>query len=86
MESYELLEADLEVLRVALMALDRADQATKELKEAGTLTVTDRYGGVRQHPLVDIENKSRAQFARLIAQLRIDVPTAPRRSGPRGQQ
>ena len=67
---YVLSDAELEVLRSGLEALDRADAAATRLKAEG-LTVADRYGGMRPHPCVEIESKNRALFARSVAQLGI---------------
>lgn len=78
---FELSAAEMELLRNALLSLDRADQAAAVIAEQG-LTTTDRYGGSRPHPAVDIEHKSRALFGRLVAQLGIKLDeTQPRRLG-----
>jgi len=65
---YQLSDAELEVLRCACQTLDRADQAAEVVAREG-VTVVDRYGTPKAHPAVDIENRSRALFARLVAQL-----------------
>jgi Phage terminase, small subunit len=80
-DEYVLSEAELELLRSALVSLDRADDAAKLLQRDG-LTTTDRYGGLRPHPAVEIESKNRAMFGRFVAQLGIKaVPEAKRRAG-----
>lgn len=77
--AFELSEAELEVLRCALEALDRADAAAEVVKREG-VTVTDRYGTPKAHPAVDVESRSRALFARLVAQLgiRLEPDESPR--------
>lgn len=78
---FELSDAEQEVLRSALVALDRADQAAAVIAEAG-LTVVDRYGSVKANPAVDIEHKSRALYGRLIGQLNVKITEdSPRRAG-----
>jgi hypothetical protein len=69
-DEFELSPAELELLRSTLTALDRADQAAAVITAEG-LTTTDRYGGARSHPAVDIEGRNRALFARGVAQLGI---------------
>ena len=71
-EDYDLAPADLELLRQAVSALDRADEAAAILETTGLVT-TDRYGGVRQHPMVDTELRNRALFARLLNQLQVSA-------------
>ena len=48
---YDLGPAELEVLRGALVSLDRADEAAEVLKTDGLSTV-DRYGSPKAHPLL----------------------------------
>jgi P27 family predicted phage terminase small subunit len=67
-EEFELSPAELELLRNALLALDRADQAADVLAAEG-VTVLDRYGTPKTHPAVDVEARSRAIFGRFVAQL-----------------
>lgn len=82
--THELSDAELEVLRSALAALDRADQAAAVLATEG-LTVTDRYGGVRSHPMLDAELRARTLYARLVKQLGVELtPGAVRRGRPGG--
>jgi hypothetical protein len=82
--SHEMSDAELEVLRSALAALDRADQAAGVLASEG-LTVVDRYGGVRSHPMLDAELRARTLYARLVKQLGVELaPGATRRGRPGG--
>jgi hypothetical protein len=88
MTEYVLSSSEVEVLRQACIALDRADQAAGIVAEEGPVAV-DRYGSPKAHPAVDIESRSRALFARLVAQLGIkagpsSVPRVGARPGPRG--
>lgn len=61
--------SDLEVLALAAEAADRAAQAREELRQAGGLTILDRFGTVKPHPAVEIESKARAQAAALVEQI-----------------
>jgi P27 family predicted phage terminase small subunit len=70
--AYEFSPAEVELLRRALVALDRADEAARVLKRDG-ITVSDRFGGIKQHPAVDVETRSTALFARLVKQLGIEL-------------
>ena len=83
LQGFELTAAELEVLRQALVSLDRADQAAAIVSEEGCVT-TDRYGSPKAHPAVDVEARSRAIFARLISQLgvkfTVDAATGRRNS------
>lgn len=66
--TYELTDAELRLLRLACEAWDRTQQAREALAKHG-LVITDRYGQARPRPEVAIERDSRAAFARLVAQL-----------------
>ncbi len=68
LDEYELSEPEIELLRLALVARDEADEAREILKRDG-LTVVDRYGSPKQHPAVDVANRARAFYARAVAQL-----------------
>jgi uncharacterized protein with PIN domain len=69
---YDLSEAEFEVLRCACEALDRADEAGAIVSREGVV-VLDRYGSPKVHPAADLEARSRALFARLVAQLGVKV-------------
>lgn len=60
----------------ALRALDRAESA--RLAVGDQLTVTDRVGGLKAHPLLTVERDSRAAFTRLMRQLGLGDATPPR--------
>ena len=77
---YELAAAELEVLRNALVALDRADQAGRVVDAEGVVCV-DRYGSPKTHPACDVESRNRALFARLVGQLGVRLTVEPVRRG-----
>lgn len=84
---YHLSSSEVEILRQACMSLDRADEAAAIVAADGPISV-DRYGSPKAHPAVDIEARSRAVFARLIAQLGVKatterVPRTGAKGGPR---
>jgi len=60
----------LEVLRRALEASDRADEAGDLLRREGITTV-DRYGQAKPHPATSVELHNRAAFLRFIEALRL---------------
>jgi P27 family predicted phage terminase small subunit len=73
-DEYELSSAELELLRTALVALDEEDAAAAIIKRDGPV-VLDRYGTPKAHPAVDVRNRARAYFARVVAQLGIKMHT-----------
>jgi P27 family predicted phage terminase small subunit len=70
----------LELLRRACEASDRADEARKLIKRDG-LTTTDRYGQVKPHPAVNIERDARLALARLLRDLALS-PEEPEEARP----
>lgn len=82
LRDYELSSAELEVLRRALVSLDRSNEAAAVLAEEGLFT-TDRYGTRRAHPATDLELRHRMLFARLVARLGVNLaePEQSRRRG-----
>jgi phage terminase small subunit len=72
--AFTLEATELELLRLACEALDRAEQARVMLADEG-LTSRGRYGQVLPHPLIAVERDSRAAAARLFKQL--NLPEAP---------
>jgi hypothetical protein len=85
MAEYELSAAEVEVLRQALLALDRAEQARVVVDREG-VTCLDRFGSPKQHPAVDVEARNRLIYAKLVAQLgvRATRQTTRRRVGAPG--
>ena len=75
-QQFEMSPADLEVLRSAMAARDRAIEAAAIIARDG-LTTVDRYGGIRAHPAVDIELRNQSLFARLVRQMGIDQVAMP---------
>jgi hypothetical protein len=67
-QSYALEPTELALLRLALEALDRAEQARLILADEGIVS-TGRYGQKLAHPAVSIERDSRLAAARLLKQL-----------------
>lgn len=90
-ERYELAPHELRILRLALEAVDRTEQARRALRRYG-LVMLDRWDKPVPRPEVKIEGDSRAAAARLFGQLRLPEPDdddpQPRsgngRFGPRG--
>lgn len=68
LDEFELSPAEVELLRSALIALDRADTAGAVIAVEG-VTALDRYGSPKMHPAVDVEARNRALFGRFVAQL-----------------
>jgi P27 family predicted phage terminase small subunit len=71
--------AGLRILRVALEAFDRA-QAAREAIDRDGLTVIDKAGQVKSHPLLPIERDSRAAFLAGLKSLNLDLE--PLKNGP----
>ena len=82
---FELSPAELELLRNALVALDRADEAAAIVAVEG-MVVPDRYGSPKPHPAADIETRNRTIFARFVAQLGVkaSVESVRRHGGKPG--
>ncbi len=78
-EEWELGNDALLVLRGALEAFDRCQQARKLLEKEG-LVVLDRFKQQKVHPAATIERDSRLQMVRCWRALNLDVE--PPRSGP----
>lgn len=69
--AYELEPHELETLRLALEAMDRAATARNALKRHG-MTYNDRFGAPHVRPEVAIAKDATAQYAQLMRQL--DLP------------
>ncbi len=79
-ESFDLDEHHLRLLRLACEAWDRGQAARLVLAEKG-LTYTDRFNQPKARPEVAIERDSRTAFARLLREVGLDAagePEAPR--------
>jgi phage terminase small subunit len=68
----------LELLRRLCEASDVADEARARLAVDG-LVAANRFGEIRQHPLVSVERDARLAIARLARELRL---LEPRDEGP----
>ena len=71
--------AGLRILRVSLESFDRAQAARKAIDKEG-MTVTDKFGQKKPHPLLPIERDSRAAFLAGLKALNLDLE--PLRPGP----
>src|SRR5688572_18121750 len=78
LSDFELAPAELVSLEQALRLLDRADEAAARVAAEG-MSVLDRYGGIRAHPLVDVEVRCRRQFVDIAKSLGVRLDeTSPR--------
>jgi phage terminase small subunit len=64
--TYELEPHEAETLRLALVALDRADTARRSIRRLG-MTYEDRFGAPHSRPEIAIEREARRDFVRLMA-------------------
>jgi P27 family predicted phage terminase small subunit len=64
--------AGLRILVSGLEAWDRATQARQAIDREG-MTLTDRWGQVKTHPLCTVERDARAQFLASLKQLNLDL-------------
>ena len=70
---YEIIDAaGLRILRVSLEAFDRAQRA-RVIIDADGLTVTDKAGQIKSHPLLPVERDSRAAFLAGLKALNLDL-------------
>lgn len=76
-------EGGLLVLQTALEAFDRMRQAQAALKTEG-LTVSDRFGQVKGHPLCTVERDCRAQMLSALNALNLDLEPLRDRIGRPG--
>lgn len=77
--------AGLRILRVALEAYDRAQAARASIDRDG-MTVHDKFGQVKPHPLLPIERDSRAAFLAGLKALNLDLEPLQSRPGrPNGR-
>lgn len=72
--------AGLRILRVALEAFDRAQAARTAIDKDG-LTVIDKAGQIKSHPLLPIERDSRAAFLAGMKALNLDLEPLRDRPG-----
>lgn len=69
----------LAILKTGLEAYDRATGARLAIDKEG-LTITDRFGTPRPHPLLACERDARAQWLAALKAMNLDIE--PLRDGP----
>lgn len=75
--------AGLRILRVALESFDRAQSAREAIDKDG-MTVKDKAGQTKPHPLLPIERDSRAAFLSGLKSLNLDLEPLRDRPGRPG--
>jgi len=75
-DDFRLESWQLRTLTAAAEAWDRTQQAREQLAVDG-LTLDDRFGQVRVHPLVAVERDSRLAFVRCLRELALEVDDEP---------
>jgi phage terminase small subunit len=81
-DSFELETHHFALLRLALEAWDRGQNAREELKKAGSLTFVDRFGAPHARPEVNIERDARLSYARLLREVGLDAAGTPEITRP----
>ena len=71
--------AGLKILSTGLESYDRAQKAREQIDEEG-MTLVDRFGISKPHPLLASERDSRAAFLSALKQLNLDLE--PLKKGP----
>ena len=64
--------AGLRILRVALESFDRSQSAREAIDRDG-LTIVDKFGQIKSHPLLPIERDSRSAFLAGLKGLNLDI-------------
>jgi P27 family predicted phage terminase small subunit len=75
--------AGIRILRVALESFDRAQSAREAIDKDG-MTVKDKAGQTKPHPLLPIERDSRAAFLSGLKSLNLDLEPLRDRPGRPG--
>ncbi len=70
----------LRILRVALEFFDRAQACRRAIEKDG-MTVVDKFGQMKPHPLLPIERDSRAGFLNALKMLNLDLEPVRDRPG-----
>jgi P27 family predicted phage terminase small subunit len=78
---YDLTDSDIVILESICSALDREQQCRDGLKKHGSLTIVDRWGVEKIHPLAIMERTSRASVLAGIKALGIDQDNEPKEDG-----
>ena len=71
MEEYDLTPAEVKILQTTMEALDRATAARQRIDAEG-LTLPDRFGQPKPHPLLTTERDARSQFLTGMRQLNLE--------------
>ncbi len=71
MADHDLQAQHLALLTGAAEAMDRCEEARRRLATDGVY-LTDRYGGLRTHPAVNVERDSRLAVARFLRELKLE--------------
>ena len=71
--------AGLRILDTACEAFDRMREAQRAIKRDG-MSVQDRWGQLKAHPLCSVERDARAQFLAALKALNLDLE--PLKTGP----
>ncbi len=74
--------AGLKILAVALEAYDRAQTARQQIDKDG-MTIIDRWGQRKPHPLIACERDARAAFLSGLKALNLDLEPLANRPGRR---
>ena len=84
-DDYQIVDAaGLKILTVACQAFDRAQAARATIDQEG-MTITDKFGQTKPHPLLTCERDSRAAFLAGLKALNLDLePLQPRPGRPPG--
>lgn len=69
----------LAILKTGLEAYDRATAARLEIDREG-MSIVDRFGAKKPHPLIPAERDARGQWLAALKQLNLDIE--PLRDGP----
>jgi len=73
---------DLERLRVCCESMDVIDEAEDTIRRDGRF-VPDRYGGVKQHPGINVARDARAAVLRAIREMCVDIESPEEARMPR---
>jgi phage terminase small subunit len=82
--AYEFEAQELHTLRLALEALDRANQARRAVRRHG-ITYEDRFGAPHCRPEIAVERDSRQAWVRLMAALDLPAEDGPEAYGRPGR-
>jgi phage terminase small subunit len=78
---FDLGPAELKILRVSLEAFDRAQASRRQIDEEG-MTLADRFGQHKIHPLINVERDARSAFLVGLRQLNLQYDDDPPARNP----